>query len=96
MITNYKNLIGGLALIFSIGVNSAPIKKVSNQEDVALTECNVAKTSAPSLWDWLVSSHSSKFHFFQLLELVHFFDDTDTPETVQSNSDENNDKKTIF
>lgn len=81
MTSKYTKLIALSAVLFSVTLFTVPvIKEYACQTASKLTggDCSPAQVKSLNWWDWLISSESSKFHFFQLLELIHNYDDAST------------------
>lgn len=74
IISKYKKIISFSVFFISASALSAPVVNdcpCKNNKTVTVKECPSAKVSSPSWWDWITSNKSSRFHFFQLLELIH-------------------------
>jgi hypothetical protein len=77
MTSKYTKLIALSAVLFSVTLFTLPVvKEYVCQTTSAVTggDCSPDQLNTPSWWDWIISSESSKFHFFQLLELIHNYD----------------------
>lgn len=77
MNSKYIRLITLSAILFSVTLFTVPVvKSYMCQKDSSFpsTDCPVDQAKTTSLWDWIISSKSSQFHFFQLLELIHNYD----------------------
>lgn len=74
MTFKYTKLIALSAVLFSVTLFKVPvIKEYACQATSKFTDGKCSPTQVQSLnwWDWLISSESSQFHFYQLLELLH-------------------------
>lgn len=87
MIISKTKSIAFLALLVSSSTFSmTPDNCKCKTQQLKVAECSIKQTNGPSWWNWLTSNESSQFHLFQLMELLHTNDSSDS--SVMKNSSE--------